>query len=188
MASYPRISTSRSYKGTRGADRKSDFHITVSSNKKPSSIYDAEALKEAMFLAADAVFNSPESLRRIVRFNIPHHDFDSKYIQDISTEIAPEIGTHPKGGRAHVHILLNIRHRSNLTILHSKRVIKEEILRTRILDPWGITNLYVNIKLIPNVEEATRVYLSKHQQYQGGISEEPATVEPLILVPINPDA
>lgn len=147
-------------------NRHSKYHIIVNTNKKPADDEDAKRLVEALRDATHEVFTSNTSLRRIVEFNIPHHEWNEKYIRSVDVRQGPEIGTHKFGGRAHNHIILNIKHRSNITLKHREKIIKEEYLKTGKLDPWNVTNPLVKIILIRDWSKAVRKYIAKNQAVQ----------------------
>lgn len=144
-------------------DRISNYHITVSTNVKPTTQQQTDALVDALAKSSEQVFGTDQSLAQIVRFNKPGHYWGDKYIQSVDMRHAPEVGTKPTGSRVHTHINLKIKHQSNITITHSVPVIKKLYFDTELLQPLGVKNLYVKIQLIKNSDEAIRRYLDKQQ-------------------------
>lgn len=143
--------------------RHSDFHITVSTNKRP-----VPGLVEALGQAVETVFNSDVGLAQIIHFtdrapNWHRYPLDdpsnTSVIQDIDGEHVEEVGEDARGGRVHSHIILNIKHKSNIQI--GKGDVKRLILQTGLLQPFGVNTLYTHIKLLPNVQEAIREYQRK---------------------------
>jgi hypothetical protein len=158
----PRITVGRApHVSPNDKNRHSDYHITVSTNYKPTSPNETNELIEALANATEDVFGTDKNLARIVHFNNPRHYWDEKYIQDVDMKHAPEIGAMPKGSRVHTHIVLRIKHTSNISIQNAAPIIKKLYFESGYLDPFPIANLYVNIKLLRNDKEALRKYLGK---------------------------
>lgn len=159
MADVPNIEVERA-EGPGPAnskDRNSNFMITLSTNYRPGDDAEAKALVDRLGDATDRIFRSPDSLERIIKFNIPTHHFDDRYIQDINVTHGPEVGKNRKGGRVHNHIILKIKHRSNITIKNSVEEIRREYAR------HGIDVHYVKIDFLRDATEAARRYAAKDQ-------------------------
>lgn len=142
-------------------ERQSNYHILINTNKRPSTDADAEKMVNALEKAVDTVFKDPRSLERMIRFNIPRQHFDERYIQDISVTHGPEVGS--LQGRVHTHVILKIKHTSNITVAHSREEILHDILATKLLDPWGVTNLLIRIELLRDNVRAAELYSAKDQ-------------------------
>lgn len=142
-------------------ERQSNYHILINTNKRPSTDADAERMVNALEKAVDTVFKDPRSLERMIRFNIPRQHFDERYIQDISVTHGPEVGS--LQGRVHTHVILKIKHTSNITVAHSREEILHDILETKLLDPWNVTNLLIRIELLRDNVRAAEIYSAKDQ-------------------------
>lgn len=148
---------------TSSAERQSNYHITISTNVRPTTQHQTDQLVEALAACSEHVFGTDACLARIVHFNKPGHYWDDKYVQSVDMKHAPEVGNNPQGGRVHTHIVLKIKHTSNITITHSVPIIRKLFFETGRLEPLGVKNLYIKIQLIRNEQEALQRYLDKQQ-------------------------
>lgn len=154
---------------THSAQRSSNYHITISTNVRPTTQAQTNELIDALSRACESVFGTDENLSRIVHFNKPNHYWDDKYIQSVDMRHAPEVGGKPPtGGRVHTHVVLKIKHTSNITITHSVPLIRKLFFDTGLFDPLGVKNLYIKIQLIRNEQDALQRYLDKQQNKQHG--------------------
>lgn len=182
----PSITSSRAGRPADDRARNSNYFILVSTNKRPETDEQAEALVNDLADATDEVWTSPEHLSRIIKFNRvdsglsnpapPWHDFYSGVIQDINMQHAPEVGRGAYGHAVHDHIALRINHTSNITIKNSVPEIINAYFATRRLDRWGITNLYVSIHL---ARDPMAAYLKYIQKDYGRYAIRPSSSAPI---------
>ena len=163
MADLPNIDVERAgpSEARRKKERESNYHILINTNKRPTNDTDAKRMVDALEAAVDRVFSNPRSLERIIKFNWPGQHFNDRYIQDIQVTHGPEIGG--EKGRVHTHVILKIKHTSNISVDKSRNEIKEEIFRTGFLDPFNVSNLLVRIRLLRNDVRAAERYAAKDQ-------------------------
>lgn len=163
MAELPNITVEGSgpSEARRKKERESNYHILINTNKHPKTDSEAERMVNALEQAVQRVFSDPRSLERIIKFNIAYQHFDERFIQDVQVTHGPEVGS--LKGRVHSHIILKIKHTSNISVQHSRQEIQEEILRTSLLDPWNVTNLRIKIELLRNNIRAAELYAAKDQ-------------------------
>jgi hypothetical protein len=142
-------------------DRNSNYFITLSTNYRPTDDADEFTVREKLRGAIDHIFGSEEGLAKIIHFNYPSHNLSDRYVQDVDYKFAIEKGAHRQGGRVHAHVVLKIKHQSNISL--SGTVVKREFEDFFSDDP-RIKGFYVNIKLIADAEIAFQKYLEKQQR------------------------
>ena len=132
---------------TRTHDRykHSGWSITINTNIKPKTDEESYALGKQLSQAVRKLL-SHEGLQQIVRFKEEGHEYNSQYIADIKSKFAIELGRNKYGGRIHTHIMLKIKHRSNIALDY--RRAKELIIE--YMDNPAIRNIMLNAKLTRN--------------------------------------
>lgn len=149
----------------------SGFHITISTNKRPTSTEMAQDLGGKLNKAIALTFTH-QGLSQFIMFlhkpapggpllSNPNHNYKSN-IKDIDVQYAIELGQTARGGRIHAHVVLKVTHNSyiriNIPVL--KKLLIEQLNASG--EGLGIQNLYINVGTIrgdKNLEE----YLLKKQ-------------------------
>lgn len=87
--------------------KRSVFHITINSNKKPRSIKYKEQLVAGMQTFVEEQFEDQQFLTQLIEFKIPGHNW-SQVTAPIKLSYAVEQGS--ARGRVHAHITMKIQH------------------------------------------------------------------------------
>jgi len=156
----PRVTARTIQEAANDKKRNSFYFITISTNKKPKTPEEDQAIRDGLESAIDEQFNDP-AVAEIIHFNKPGHFYDDRFIQEIETAARYETGTKGRGGRVHAHLTFKVWHTSNITV--SRATILPHLLpkvQAR-LPEFNITNLYINVRLMRNEEEAVRKYQEK---------------------------
>lgn len=130
----------------------SGFFITLNSNRKWAN--DSEETK-CFKQAVNSVMNDPSAF---VKFKDANHKWSARYIIDADTEISFERGdpTVPTKNQIHAHVILKIKHRSNLQIdAHALKVAITE--RCPALNG----SFYINNRYFNSPEVNLRNYIEK---------------------------
>lgn len=147
-------------RGNNGEDKvkQSNFFITLNTNISPSSEMHERDLVKQLGRGIGKMVTEHEDMKRIIKFLIPGHVYSSRYVLSTETEYAVEKGNKQK--RLHVHIWLNVEHKSkiHLDLRELKKVASE---RT------GVNVPYCNVRVIrKNPFQNVRDYLRKANLYQ----------------------
>lgn len=106
--------------GGGGPIRYTDIFVTVSTNRKPYSKAEEDALyQELQHLIEDVMFTDQE----IVKI-LPMDDPTAIY-EVIMSNLALETGQKPRGGRVHAHFILNIVHGTRFVLKRANRQFKQ---------------------------------------------------------------
>lgn len=117
-----RYTSSRINPGGRsgGPVRYTDIFVTVSTNRKPYSKAEEDALyTELQHLIEDVMFTDVE----IVKI-LPMDDPTAIY-EVIMSNLSLETGKKPRGGRVHAHFILNIVHGTNFQLRRANKSFKQ---------------------------------------------------------------
>lgn len=139
-------------------ERNSGYLITVSTNIRPKNDAEAEEVSECLRETLEELLEA-EGLREVIDFRKRGHRFTSDFVDDVNSEFVIEIGRMPRGRRVHAHVLLLIKHRSNLRLNYNK-------LRAFINDTLGdgrcpqFVRAYVQVKFLKGVFDIKK-YLRK---------------------------
>lgn len=129
-------------------DRKTYFsmwHVLVSSNVKTENTQVREEIAESLKQAVVYAFkDNGESVFKVLKEG---DSFDSVSIENVKISYAAEVGEDPKGGRVHLHTLVEVEHHTRLQINFGvcNKMIKD---KCQELSPH-ILGAYVNIKWVP---------------------------------------
>lgn len=133
----------------------SGFFITLNSNRKwANDSEETKCFKEAV----NTAFNDPS---KFVKFKDASHKWSAKYIIDANTEISFERGdpTKPTKNQIHAHVILKIKHRSNLQIdAHALKIAITE--RCPALNG----SFYINNRYFNSPEVNLRNYIQKQTE------------------------
>lgn len=139
----------------------SNFFITVNTNRSFTSDEESKAMVKSLRKAIKALFSTKDDhqfLSKVIKFLVPGHVYDDRYIVSIKVKFTVEKGK--KFGRIHAHIWVSVVHRS---MIHLDR---EYIIRF-LQDRLGLTSLYVNIRIIrKDPFAAVEKYLEKDPQIE----------------------
>jgi hypothetical protein len=139
-------------------ERHSGYLITISTNVRPKNDREAEEVSDCLRDTLEELLEA-EGLREVIDFRKRGHKFTSDFVDDVNSEFVIEIGRMPRGRRVHAHVLIMIKHRSNLRLDYTK-------LRNFINRALGdgrcsqFVKAYVNVRLLKGVFDI-RKYLRK---------------------------
>lgn len=133
----------------------SGFFLTLNTNRKwANDSAETKCFKDAV----NAVMNNPASF---IKFKDPNHKWSGKYIIDANTEISFERGdpSKPTKNQVHAHVILKIKHHSNLQI-------DAHALKVAICDlcPHLSGSFYVNNRYFNSPEVNLLNYIQKQTQ------------------------
>lgn len=120
----------------------SAFFITINTNKG-ETVCDVQSLAREFHALLIKIFGKHEELANIIKILTPGDDYFSK-VQHVESEVVVEKGQHPKGGRVHAHILLQMKH---FTMVHVDKYALEDRIVTSI-GTCPLTSVYINIKSV----------------------------------------
>lgn len=127
-------------KKAKDTTRYSSFHVTVSSNKKPSTNEESYALADNMREQVGSLFNEEENLRGLITF-LDGSTYDDGKIQKIETTFSIELGRDPRGGRIHSHAVIHIIH-------HSKIRLNQAFIRQYFIQHMDVSDVHIDIEVI----------------------------------------
>lgn len=142
------------------SDRKTFFsiwHVIISSNVKTKDLETAYDISQD--LKQSFIHTFRDKSQEVFDVKRPGDQFDSHTVEKIKLRYAPEIGEDPKGGRVHLHALVEVEHH---TILQVNRKKANELIRESLREnPW-IVNPWVDIKWVPASYKNMEHYLGKN--------------------------
>jgi len=133
----------------------SAWFLTISTNKGEKQC-DTRMLAQE-FHQVLKLMCQEKGLEEIVTFKPKGHAL-STHLDRSHARLVVEVGSHPKGSRVHAHILLNIRHFSQVAL---DRTMINDFITSRI-QTVALSNLYINWKMVGyslNIEE----YMNKYR-------------------------
>jgi hypothetical protein len=142
--------------------RHSRYLITVNTNKRPSTNAEyAKTLARALSDAANKF--GKEGIRTCILFNYSTDCWSSQFIKKVEFKYSIEVGHHPKGGRVHLHGLLDIFHYSNVQIdCSAVNRFFTNILVNDDLFGLHLSSIYVNVKW-KTTDDLLEMYLTKNE-------------------------
>lgn len=140
--------------------RQSKWLILVNSNIKPSNAEQANAIADGIKGGLRRVIE--DKLQNVIVFNRPGDSWNTDSIKSVELQMAAEVGHSAKGGRVHLHAILDVWHWSNISL--PSRLLRDE-LRPLACNPksdlfCGSKNLFVRVKWIPS-DRALEEYIEK---------------------------
>jgi hypothetical protein len=121
----------------------SQFHVLVSSNVRTNDLATANGVADCLKTGFAKAFRDRPT--EVFRFQ-NGGSWTSDFIDGMNIKYAAEIGHDPKGGRVHIHALVNVTHHTNIQIDYKQIQI---ILRQYCMDDPNIKNIFVRVKWIP---------------------------------------
>lgn len=137
------------------------WHVLVSSNVKTEDMDIANDIGED--LKQSIVFAFKEHAEDVFVVKRAGDEFDSDTVERIKISFAAEVGEDPKGGRVHVHSLIEVEHH---TILQVNSKAAQEKIREYLQKNDNILGAYINIKWVPTSKPLER-YLGKNPLTRG---------------------
>ena len=144
--------------------RHSRYLITVNTNKRPgvNAIY-ANLLAEALRDSAERF--ATDGIEQCIEFNMLGDTWSSLFIESVDFKYVVEVGRHPKGGRVHLHALLDIFHHSNLSLNKQKtRDFFKKVLSDPLYTDLNIQNPYVNVQW-KTTDDLIELYFEKTKPF-----------------------
>lgn len=136
----------------------STWHVVVNSNVKAETLQTANDISDIL---KDSVVNAfKDRGSEVFVVKRPGDSFDSDAIEKIKISQAAEIGEDAKGGRVHVHAMVEVEHHTILQIdmPTASKIIKEYCESRSDI----IMGVYVDIKWIPMSKKPLEHYLGKN--------------------------
>jgi hypothetical protein len=157
----------------------SGFHITISTNKRPQTEDDADALRMQLNVCIANTFTHP-NLKEFIAFLSEEQQKGHTYvmnIKDVDVQYAIELGSDAaRGGRIHAHVVLKISHTSRIKI--DIPVFKAKV--TEYLNMPGarftVPNPYIHIVVMRNSKNLEEYLLKEPvsvQAMKGGATHAP---------------
>lgn len=137
------------------------WHVLVSSNVKTEDSGIANDIGED--LKQSIVYAFRDHGEEVFVVKRPGDEFDSDTVERIKISFAAEVGEDPKGGRVHVHSLVEVEHH---TILQVNPKAAQEKIREYLQKNDNIMGAYINIKWVPTSKPLER-YLGKNPLTRG---------------------
>ncbi len=140
--------------------RQSKWLILVNSNIKPSNAEQANAIADGIKGALETVVR--DKLGDVIVFNRPGDSWNTDSIKSVELQMAAEVGHSKKGGRVHLHAILDVWHWSNVSL--PSRLLREALIPLTC-NPGsslfcGTKSLFVRVKWIPS-DKALEEYIEK---------------------------
>lgn len=140
--------------------RQSKWLILVNSNIKPSNAEQANAIADGIKGALQSVVE--HELKDIIVFNRPGDAWNTDSIKSVELQMAAEVGHSKKGGRVHLHAILDVWHWSNVSL--PSRLLREKLIPLTCNPKSGLycgsKSLFVRVKWIPS-DRALEEYIEK---------------------------
>lgn len=138
----------------------SGFLITLSTNYKPKTTEESQAMGARLNSSIAAVFATHAMIATFIKFLTAGHSY-ARNIKSVDMVYAIELGKGAKGGRIHAHIILKIKHNSMIRV--DIPAFKEAMLA--VLNENGatpqLTSLYVNVRIIRSDQNLEEYLLKK---------------------------
>lgn len=132
----------------------SKWHLLLNSNVPGTELLRANQISDELKSALRCAFK--DNAEKV--FTVKEGDkFDADTIISIKLQYAGEIGTHPMGGRVHVHAILSVEH---YTILKIDYNAAHDIIYDCIQDPAAKRGFYFRLWFIPSTQPLEN-YLGK---------------------------
>lgn len=120
----------------------SSFHITISSNQKPTTNDQAFALRDSMREALSHLYNDEENVAKLLKFlDGSNWESNKDKIESIETKFSVERGHDDRGARIHSHAIMHIKHRTKLHI-------KIAFIRKFMKEHMNLENVYINVQYV----------------------------------------
>ena len=124
------------------------YFIMVNSNVRPKDQTQTDAIGKSLIDALTEILEN--QMPEIIRFNYEGHEWSPEYIKSAHARVSLEVGKSRKGGRAHIHAILDIWHWSNI---RAKPKAFTDLMRSKICtlgnkDLLGIKNIYVTMRWV----------------------------------------
>lgn len=168
QAEITRLNEELSKRG-KGKVRTSAYFILVNSNTKPDIHETEESIANKL---KKVILYLSENLDEVVHFNVAGHTWSGEHVTDVLVRFAIERGVGRKrqdgsypvdGGTVHAHIILIIKHKSNITI---PRTAIADLLQPELEMYFGKRGFVSPPRLISTnkVED----YMTKSEKYKNG--------------------
>lgn len=134
--------------------KKSNFHLTISTNKKYEK--DDPHLEDDMKYFDQIISDILNHIDGYVK--LPEHtEWNDTTIKDVDVDYVVEVGSQKNGKRLHCHILFRFLHRTKIQLDYDK-------IKKRICDALQINNVYMYNRLVrPTEGQNIMAYLSKYR-------------------------
>ena len=149
------IQVARDGSEKRGKLYYSDFHLTLNSNQKEENPFQGKQIASELKRAIRKTFrdNGAEAFKMLV----DGHKFNKEYIKSVKISYATEEGSDPRGGRVHLHALVQVEHWSKIQI---DTVKSRELIREQLTTPWIKEGMYYHVEWVPS-SKPLKFYLQK---------------------------
>jgi len=122
----------------------SRWHITLNSNQKGENLLEDNCLASDLKQALVTTFKKRGD--EVYKFLIPGHSYTREYIKSVKLTYVAEVGGDPKGGRVHLHAILEVQHYTMIQIDTGKA---REILRENLKDECVKEGFYFRVQWVP---------------------------------------
>lgn len=155
----------------KGRERTSTYFILLNSNESPKNETQVESGRAYM---TEIVQYLGDNMKDVIEFRDSSHEYSSEYVQDINIKFSLEQsrgrkkkdGTYSDyAGQVHAHILVTIRHKSNIKISYAGL---QELLQPKFEEYFGHNGFIGIPKWIP--DQMVEQYMTKSKDYKYGHS------------------
>lgn len=122
----------------------SRWHITLNSNQRGETALETECLASDLKQALVKTFKTHGD--EVYKFLLPGHSYTREFVKSVKLTYVAEKGSDPKGGRVHLHAILEVQHYSMIQ-MNTKRA--REILRENISDECVKEGFYFRVQWVP---------------------------------------
>jgi len=133
--------------------KQSMFLVTINPNIIPSDQDDAQHWGSILEESVKEVF-SKDNAERWIKFL---DDGDMDDVESIKGSYGVEIGKKARGGRLHLHMLIEVLHNSKIHL--NLQNIREDL--NAAMKENGISSVYVNVRAVKGGEYSIRNYILK---------------------------
>lgn len=156
-------------KSGRTRQKRSTYFITVNSNETTRNKTERESSKAYM---REIMKYAGDNAGEYIQFNEPGHEFTKKFVDDVNFRFSLEVSKGRKkkdgsysdyAGQVHAHAILDVKHKSNISINHDKL---RGLLQPLFNEYYGHDGYIGPATWIP--QHKLEEYLTKGKEYDGG--------------------
>jgi hypothetical protein len=122
----------------------SRWHITFSSNQRGENSLESQCLGNDLRQALVKTFKRDGD--KVYKFLLPGHSYTREFIKKVTITYVVEKGSDPKGGRVHIHAILEVQHYSMIQIDIKKA---RELLRENLTTECVSEGFYFRVQWVP---------------------------------------
>ena len=135
----------------RQVGRRSRFHVTVNTNRRPTTTAESEAIGADLRQALNRTLPSSARTGDLFTFR----EGGPGDIQRVDIKFSVEVGHSTRGGRVHAHAIVDVRHNA---LIHIDTLFLADVTAGAMADPL-VRRCYVNVRSLATDDDVERYLL-----------------------------